>query len=391
MAKREPPREPDEVREDDFERIETYLPPNGHGEPQIAIPTKTLAAITRTPPKPRAFLDERGLLPIGNVTLLTGDGGTGKSLLALQLAMAVASGGAWLNGSVRQGKVLYLSAEEDEDEINRRACEIAAGERLDLAAMAALEIMSLVGDDAVLALEAKGRLVPTSLFERLSLTMAKVQPGLLTLDNLADAYAGNENSRPQARQFIGMLRRLAVRHQCVVLLLGHPSLTGINTGTGLSGSTAWNNSVRSRLYLRDAGENDGAHEGDSAAKVLESMKANYGPKGIKLNLRWDCGALVCTDRPDRAGSDIGRQDKARRVFVAILRFHNENHITASAGPTAGNYAPKLFYPDPLNENISIKELAAAMRWLLANGKIANVLHGPKSKETRRLEVVECNF
>jgi hypothetical protein len=34
-----------------------------------------------------------------------------------------------------------------------------------------------------------------------------------------------------------------------VLLTGHPSLTGINTGTGTSGSTAWNASVRSRLYF----------------------------------------------------------------------------------------------------------------------------------------------
>lgn len=359
----------------------------GNGQPQIAIPTKTLAAITSTPPKERVFLDGRGLLPIGNVTLLTGDGGTGKSLLALQLAMAVASGGAWLNGTVRRGKVLYLSAEEDEDEINRRAHEIAAGEQLDLNAMADLEIMSLVGDDAVLALENKGRLVPTNLFERLSLTMAKAKPELLTLDNLADVYAGDENSRPQARQFIGMLRRLAFRHQCVVLLLGHPSLTGISSGTGLSGSTAWNNSVRSRLYLRNAGEKDGAKEGDSAAKVLESMKANYGPTGGKLNLRWDCGALVCTDKPERAGSDIGRADKAERVFLAILRFYNENHIVASAARTANNYAPKLFYVDPINENISINELADAMRRLLGTGKISNVKYGPKSKEAHRLEVV----
>ncbi|HEY9147871.1 MAG TPA: AAA family ATPase, partial [Gammaproteobacteria bacterium] len=36
------------------------------------------------------------LIPARNVTLLYGDGGTGKSLLALQLAVAVALGRPWL-------------------------------------------------------------------------------------------------------------------------------------------------------------------------------------------------------------------------------------------------------------------------------------------------------
>ena len=62
-------------------------------------------------------------------------------------------------------------------------------------------------------------------------------------------YPANENDRAKVRQFVGILRGLALRQRCAVMLLGHPSLTGLNTGTGTSGSTAWNNSVRSRLYL----------------------------------------------------------------------------------------------------------------------------------------------
>jgi hypothetical protein len=33
------------------------------------------------------------------------------------------------------------------------------------------------------------------------------------------------------------------------MLLSHPSLTGINSGTGLSGTTGWHNSVRARMYF----------------------------------------------------------------------------------------------------------------------------------------------
>ena len=36
------------------------------------------------------------LIPDRTVTLLSGDGGTGKSLLALQLAVAAATGGRWI-------------------------------------------------------------------------------------------------------------------------------------------------------------------------------------------------------------------------------------------------------------------------------------------------------
>ena len=37
-----------------------------------------------------------GLVPSGTVTLLGGDGGTGKSLVTLQLAAAIALGTPWL-------------------------------------------------------------------------------------------------------------------------------------------------------------------------------------------------------------------------------------------------------------------------------------------------------
>jgi len=52
------------------------------------------------------------LIPESNVTDLSGDGGTGKSLLALQLAVGVATGTRWLGRNVAKGAVLYLSCED---------------------------------------------------------------------------------------------------------------------------------------------------------------------------------------------------------------------------------------------------------------------------------------
>src|SRR5262245_21370116 len=59
-------------------------------------------------------------IPMRNVTLLSGEGSIGKSLLLMQLSAAVVLGGRWIGTELTQGPVLYLSCEEDDDEIRRR-------------------------------------------------------------------------------------------------------------------------------------------------------------------------------------------------------------------------------------------------------------------------------
>src|SRR5260370_18998949 len=61
-------------------------------------------------------------IPAGKVSLLSGDGATGKTTIALQLAVAVAVASPdWLGSAIETpGPVIFVSAEEDEDEIQRR-------------------------------------------------------------------------------------------------------------------------------------------------------------------------------------------------------------------------------------------------------------------------------
>jgi len=114
-----------------------------------------------------------------------------------------------------------------------------------------LTIRSLAGEDALMAsqISPASPLRPTGLYRQIDAHLAEVNPTVIILDMLADLLPGNENDRAQARQFAGLLRGLAIRHDCAVLLLAHPSLSGLNSGSGTSGSTGWNNSVRSRLYF----------------------------------------------------------------------------------------------------------------------------------------------
>lgn len=62
-------------------------------------------------------------------TLFSAHGGDGKSLLALQLALAVASGGKWLGYEIAEpGRVGLISCEDDTDEMHVRLSGIVSAE-----------------------------------------------------------------------------------------------------------------------------------------------------------------------------------------------------------------------------------------------------------------------
>ena len=66
----------------------------------LATEVRVRSTWTGEPPPPRKWLCQ-GWLPSGRVTLLTGPGATGKSLLTLQLAVTVATGAAPEGGSAQ--------------------------------------------------------------------------------------------------------------------------------------------------------------------------------------------------------------------------------------------------------------------------------------------------
>ncbi len=112
-------------------------------------------------------------------------------------------------------------------------------------------------------------------------------PALVVLDTAADLFEGNENSRTQVRQFIqGALGKIAREANCGVLLCAHPSANGLSNGSGNGGSTAWHNTVRSRLYLSSD---------DKGIRNLSRKKANYCSTGEEIKLKWIKGAFEVID------------------------------------------------------------------------------------------------
>jgi RecA-family ATPase len=180
--------------------------------------------------------------------MMSGDGGTGKSYLAHQLLVARALGREWIGLLPTPGKTLYLSCEDNLQEMKRRQYGILKfyGASWKDIRKGDVQLIDLVGGDSILALLRKGVIEPAPMYHALDAFMAKFVPGLTVLDVLAAVFAGNEVVRTEVRQFANLLNGLCKKHKSAILLLAHPSLSGMNTGTGLSGSTDWNNGFRCR-------------------------------------------------------------------------------------------------------------------------------------------------
>jgi hypothetical protein len=97
---------------------------------------------------------------------------------------------------------------------------------------------------------------------------------LVILDNLSDVFGGDEMVRLQAKRFVNLLNRICEELRCTVILISHPSLSGMADGTGRSGSTGWPSAVRAFWYLRRPQKAEEA--GDKTARELANPKANRG-------------------------------------------------------------------------------------------------------------------
>jgi hypothetical protein len=160
-------------------------------------------------------------------------------------------------------------------------------------------------------------------------------------------------------------------------------LDGIKSGKGTSGSTGWSNSVRSRLYMERIYDLEGS-EPDTNARVLKSMKMNYGSANNEIRMHWKSGVFV-VDTFETGADPVSQGWKAERVFLRLLDRANKDNCHVSGSLKANNYAPKAFARNALKEGIKKGHLVDAMARLLESEKIENAPYGPQSRTTYRLQ------
>ena len=145
---------------------------------------------------------------------------------------------------------------------------------------------------------------PTMFYWQLDAACAAIRPALLILDTAADLFGGNPREQIEVRQFVQfILGGLCKRYGSTVLLLMHPSAAGIASGEGAGFSVAWNNTLRSRLYL--AHPRVDGHP-DYTRAILSRKKANYASRGDELHLvRHDGTWALDADPPETIGAGRG--------------------------------------------------------------------------------------
>jgi RecA-family ATPase len=361
--------------------------PNGvDREPRQSMPPIDQADVARWQGRdpPDIVFTIEDLAPQGMVTLLTSQGGAGKTLLLQMAGTIIAAGGMrFLGKAAVTGRAAGVFAEDPESVLHVRQPRINEFLGIDYDRIAGRYFpQSYFGQPA--QLWRQGR--PTEFLTELEDQLRRIEAfRLLTLDNAAVLFSGDENSRSEVTEFMSALNGLADRFSIGIIVSAHASKS--QDGTALrvtSGSTAWVNACRSVLELRTG---DSASDGDQGP-ALVVVKANHAATGTTIPLEWRGNLLVPALTSTGMLGSLERR-AAEQVFLDLLDATTRQGRPMSASKHAGNFAPKTFAASPNAERYSQKDLAAAMERLFAAGAIRMEPYGRPSDERRRIvQVVE---
>lgn len=336
-------------------------------------------------PVPRKWLVQ-GAIPDGEVSLLTGEGGVGKTLSAQQLATCVTVGIPFLGRDTTQSKVMMFLCEDSADELHHRQRDINTALCLDMADVSPnLRIASRKYMDNLLSLwdRSTGAMKRSAVWTQLRDDAVAFGAKLVVVDTIADTFGGSEIDRAQVRQFVqSCLGRLAQEIGGAVLALGHPSKAGQAAGgDGTSGSTAWHATVRSRLYLEYA-----TKDKSGPFRRLSNKKANYGPAGDQWMLRWAKGAFELVTAKSSATVDgvaSVAPSMAEAIDAGILQGVAELAAVSSPLSDSRNspyWAPKVLRArfDSLLGMYSLDDIEAGWRRTVEAGRVREAIIGRKA-------------
>ena len=314
--------------------------------------------LEHTQPEPTNWRFD-GWLPEGTVTLLSANGGVGKSNLSLQLGVAMAHGMSLFDIETKPSKVLILSGEDEARTVHFRVANICADLGLSMAELRdRLVVYDLTQADCVLWKDGG----TTERMQWLADVTVATKANVVIIDNASDVFASNENDRTEVRGFMRALNLIANVTRAAVLLLAHVDKASVRGGAGLdsnttfSGSTAWNNSARSRwAMVRDA---------DTV--VLRHEKCNLGPLQEELRIEFDPGAKVFkrfgTSPGLKAAATLVRNTQRAVILKLIGRAAGEGlNLSMKANAAATNIFNVLGTDPEFPNHLARKDFFSILR------------------------------
>ena len=226
-----------------------------------------------------------GWLPERTVTLLAANGGVGKSNLSLQMGVAMATGSEFIGVATKPSRVLVISGEDEGRTVHFRVANICSDLGIPMSSLAdRMMVYDMTQTDCVLWRDGN----PTERMQWLADAVVRHKAEVVIIDNASDVFADNENDRTAVRGFMRCLNTIAHGTGAAMLLLAHVDKASVRAGAGLdsnstfSGSTAWNNSARSRWAMVR----------EDNAVVVRHEKCNLGPLQEEIRLEFDPHAKV---------------------------------------------------------------------------------------------------
>ena len=278
-------------------------------------------------------------IPRGVVTILGAHGGTGKSTIALMLAVCAAIGRPLFDAEVKPCKVLFVSLEDSGAIARHRLANICKLWSIDpLALVDRLHIVDGTEYPELFMAESRGVGVLTDTYKEVGALVQTEGIGLVIVDNASDAYGGDEIQRRQVRAFIRALAMVIKPTNAGCLLLAHVDKNTSRArkpegGEGYSGSTAWHNSARSRLFLT---------RGDDGLLSLEHQKSNLGRMRDPITLEWAEDGLPKLVEKSGFGNFLSsvtsnaQVEKAKALLVMVAEFEDRQHYCSPVTTARNN-------------------------------------------------------
>ena len=321
--------------------------------PSMLKPVSVSDVLTNPAPPPQFIWD--GYLPCGVVSLLGAHGGTGKSTIALMLGVCTALGRPLFGINTVQCKTLFVSLEDSAHIVRHRLAFICRtwginpGDLQDK-----MHIVDGTESPELFSADSRGAGETTATYFELRKLVQSEGVGLVVVDNASDAYGGDEIQRRQVRAFIRALAEVSRLTGCAMLLLAHVDKNTSKArkaegGEGYSGSTAWHNSARSRLFMTRT---------EMGTLTLEHQKSNLGKLREVLALVWPENGLPQLGNPATGFLDSvqgrGDDDRATILLKMIAEFESRQQY-CSTGITSRNHVYAVLKSEPSFHLLKLKQ------------------------------------
>lgn len=183
-----------------------------------------LRFLTEEPPAQEWLFED--CLPKYCLGVFAGPPAGSKGMLTLEMGVSLALGCEWFKTKAAQGKMLYLTAEDQRDEIHRRLYKIAARHNLSvderLIVAENLRARYVGGQITLFKVTKEGEIVRNKGFYKLQNAVRKFKPDVVVVDTWSKFSGIPENNNELTSQACGILENeICLALKCNIVVLAH--------------------------------------------------------------------------------------------------------------------------------------------------------------------------